>query len=94
MKIGHSEDDTFKSNFYHESVTLKLIEVNYFSHPLDVYEASPEQSPWNSRHYCRSSSEKLQQTTFCQHDFKCNVQEHHFVYSYEVIINCYPNFMT
>ena len=27
-------------------------------------------------------------------DFKCNVQEHHFVHFYEVIISCYPNFMT
>ena len=56
MKNGHSEDDTFhtlssktenfKSNFYYETVTLKLIDVKrklsakrvcgYFSHPLDV----------------------------------------------------------
>ena len=25
--------------------------------------------------------------TFCQHNLKCNVQEHHFVYFHEVIIN-------
>ena len=70
----------------------------YFPHPLDVYEASPEQSPWTSRHCCITSSEKLQraslqllrrkgsEVTFCQHDFKFNVQEHHFVYFYEVIL--------
>ena len=34
------------------------------------------------------------EVTFCQHDYKCNVKEHHFVYFYEVIINFYPNFMT
>ena len=79
----------------------------YFSHSLDVYEASPRRSPWIiSRHCCRHSSGKLQrdflqslkrkgfEVTFCQHDFKCNGQEHHFVYFYEVIINCYPDFMT
>ena len=78
----------------------------YFSHSLDVYEVSPRRSPWTiSRHCCRDSSGKLQrdllqslkrkgfEVTFCQHDFKCNGREHHFVYFYEVIINCYPNFM-
>ena len=34
------------------------------------------------------------EVTFWQHDFKCNVQEHQFVYFYEVVINCFPNFMT
>ena len=33
----------------------------YFSHSLDVYEASHGQSPWASRHCCRNLSEKLQQ---------------------------------
>ena len=63
-------------------------------------------SLWTSRHCCRNSSEKLRhaflqsikrrrlEVTFFQHDFKCNVQGQHFVYFYEVIINCYPNFIT
>ena len=32
------------------------------------------------------------EVTFCQHDFRCNVQRHHFVYFYEVIMSYYPNF--
>ena len=31
----------------------------YFLHPIDVYEASPGQSPWTSRHGCRNLSQKL-----------------------------------
>ena len=27
-------------------------------------------------------------------DFKCNLQKYHFLYVYEVIIKCYPNFIT
>ena len=34
---------------------------NYFSHPLDVYEANPGRNPWTSRHCCRNLCEKLQQ---------------------------------
>ena len=29
-----------------------------------------------------------------QLQMKCNLQKHHFVYAYEVIIKFYPNFMT
>ena len=57
------------------------------------------------RHFCRNPSKNLErvflqslkrkglEVTFCQHDFKRNVQEHHFAYFYEVIINSYPNFI-
>ena len=34
------------------------------------------------------------EVTLCQHDFKCHVQEHNFVYIHEVNINYDPNFMT
>ena len=27
-------------------------------------------------------------------NFKCNLQKHHFVYVYEAMIKCYPNFIT
>ena len=80
MKNGHSEDDTFhtlssktenfKSNFYYESVTLKLIDVKrklsakrvlwLFFTSFRCLEAIPEQSPWTSGHCCRNLSEKLQ----------------------------------
>ena len=55
---------------------------SYFSHPLDVYEASPGQSPRTSRYCCGNLSGKLQQAflkslkrkglkvTFRQHDFQ------------------------
>ena len=80
---------------------------SYFSHSSDAYdETSPEQSAWISRHCYGNLSEKLQQeifvtikrkgleVTFCQNDFKCNIQQHHFVCFYKVIINSYPNFLT
>ena len=73
MKNGHSEDDTFSQpKILRVIFVMKLLPWNwlkwrgksvpretcsYFSHPLDVYEASPgQQSPWTSTHY-RSSSD-------------------------------------
>ena len=47
-----------------------------------------------SESFCLSLKGKGLKVTFSQHNFKGNVQEHHFVYFFEVIINCYPNFMT
>ena len=32
--------------------------------------------------------------SFWKLNFKSNLQEHHFVYFYEVTINCYPSFIT
>ena len=46
-----------------------------------------------SESFCLSLKGKGLKVTFSQHNFKGNVQEHHFVYFYEVIINCYPNFI-
>ena len=63
----------------------------YSSHSLDAYQASRGWSPWTSRHFCRNSSKALQpvflwslkrkglEVTFCQHEFKFSVQEHHIV---------------
>ena len=65
---------------------------DYLSCPWDVCEATPGRSHWTSRHCCRNSSEKAAtslfviikkkrkglEVTFCQHNFKCNVQENHF----------------
>ena len=58
-----------------------------------------------SRHCCRNSSEKQQQSFIVivqeweviyllKSNFKCNLQKHHFVYVSEVVIKCYPNFIT
>ena len=75
----------------------------YFSHPLDVYEASPEWSPFGPadivvetqvKNCSKPLERKGLEVTFYQHDFKCNVQEHPLVHFYEVIIDCYPNLIT
>ena len=73
------------------------------SHPLHAYEAIPGQSSWTCRHYGRNLSKSCSEpfcnerkgleVTFCQHGFKCNVQEHRFLYFYDEIINSYPDFM-
>ena len=57
-----------------------------------------------SIHFCRNSSEKMQQgvnnhsmgmrSYLLKNNFKCNLQKHHFVYVYEIIIKCYLNFIT
>ena len=75
-------DDTSKSrnfnslrgNFYHDTVTLNLIEeefsakikcCSYFSHPLDDwYRSGPETLGPTNTGYCRNSSEKLQQRLY------------------------------
>ena len=61
-------------------------------------------SSWICKHRCRNSNQKLQQVFVIiikekeweviswKHNFKCNLQEHHFVCFYEVIINCCPKF--
>ena len=74
---------------------------SYFSHPFHIIFSGPADIVLETRAkncsepFCqRSLKRKGLDVTFRQHGLKCNVQEHHFVYFYEVIINCYPNFMT
>ena len=78
MKNGHSEDDAIHTlgelKILWVIFTMKVLPWNwlklrvpkeccgYFSHPLDVYEASPGQTIWTRRLYCRNSSEKLPRT--------------------------------
>ena len=56
-------------------------------------------------HCCRNASEKVPQhfiiiaqewevSYLLKSNFKWNLQKHHFAYVYEVIIKCYPNFIT
>ena len=72
-----------------------------------MYGACPSSSllDHNSRYCSRNSSEKLEQGLIIgmrsyfpkdpwKSNFKFNLQKHHFVYVYEVIIKCHPNFIS
>lgn len=71
---------------------------------LNVSEATPKPSPCGpadiakreklQRNFFKSLKRRGLKVTFCLHEIKYHVQQHHFVFFRDVIINCYSNFKT
>ena len=76
-----------------------------YSHPSDMYRACPWSSwtipgyilveNWLKYHTARFYNHSIGiRSYFLKNNLKFNLQKHHFVYVYEVIIKCYLNFIT